>query len=39
MSTQRPPGDAYLSEHLDVTFTHGMCPDCMHKLYPDTEDG
>jgi PAS domain-containing protein len=30
--------DAYLIQHLDVSFTHSICPDCMHRLYPDTGD-
>jgi len=25
----------YVSGHADVTFTHGICPDCITKLYPD----
>jgi nitrate/nitrite-specific signal transduction histidine kinase len=24
----------YLHEKKDMTFTHGICPDCMDKLYP-----
>jgi hypothetical protein len=24
----------YMSEHLDVDFTHGICPDCVKELYP-----
>ena len=27
--------EAYLIEHADVTFTHGLCPDCMSRLYPE----
>ncbi len=27
--------DAYLSDVSDMDFTHGICPDCMEKLYPD----
>jgi len=27
--------DAYISKHSDVQFSHGVCPDCMKKLYPD----
>jgi len=27
--------DSYLSDHSDVEFTHGICPDCMQKLYPE----
>ncbi len=24
----------YMSEHLDVNFTHGICPECVKELYP-----
>jgi len=27
--------EAYIGKHADVQFTHGMCPDCARKLYPD----
>ena len=27
--------EAYIREHSDATFTHGICPDCVKKLYPD----
>ena len=27
--------EEYIREHSDVKFTHGMCPACMEKLYPD----
>lgn len=30
--------EAYLDSHLDLKFTHGICPDCSQRLYPD-EDG
>ncbi|MBI5215748.1 MAG: PAS domain S-box protein [Ignavibacteriae bacterium] len=26
--------EAYLIEHTDLTLTHGICPECMKKLYP-----
>lgn len=26
--------ETYLQSHLDVKFTHGLCPDCVKKLYP-----
>ena len=26
--------EAYLQDHLDLQFTHGLCPDCVTKLYP-----
>jgi DNA-binding response OmpR family regulator len=25
----------YIREHSEADFTHGICPDCMQKLYPD----
>ena len=28
--------DAYLESHARLTFTHGICPDCVHELYTDT---
>jgi PAS domain S-box-containing protein len=27
--------ESYISEHTDVEFTHGICPDCLRKLYPE----
>lgn len=27
--------EAFLMEHSDAEFSHGICPDCMKKLYPD----
>ena len=27
--------ETYISEHSDAVFTHGICPDCMRKLYPE----
>jgi len=27
--------EAYLMKHSDAKFTHGICPECMVKLYPD----
>lgn len=27
--------EQYISEHTDAVFSHGICPDCMQKLYPD----
>jgi PleD family two-component response regulator len=26
--------EAYISERSDAEFTHGMCPECIRKLYP-----
>jgi hypothetical protein len=27
--------ELYISEHSEVTFTHGLCPDCAQKHYPE----
>jgi PAS domain-containing protein len=27
--------EAYITEHTDAEFTHGLCPDCLKKLYPE----
>jgi len=27
--------ESYVSEHSEAEFTHGCCPDCMKKLYPE----
>src|SRR6185503_10306114 len=27
--------EVYISEHSEAEFTHGLCPDCLLKLYPD----
>ena len=27
--------ESYLCEHADVEFTHGICPACLEKLYPE----
>jgi PAS domain S-box-containing protein len=29
--------EAYVSKHTEADFSHGICPDCMKKLYPDVE--
>jgi PAS domain S-box-containing protein len=29
----------YIQQHSEATFTHGICPDCMKKLYPDYVKG
>jgi hypothetical protein len=33
--------EAYLDDHLDLKFSHGLCPDCASRLYPeyDIQDG
>ena len=30
--------EEYVSSHADVRFSHGICHDCMRKLYPDIAD-
>lgn len=27
--------EAYFAEHMEVDFTHGICPNCLAKYYPD----
>lgn len=27
--------EEYIMDHSEADFSHGICPDCMHKLYPD----
>jgi PAS domain S-box-containing protein len=27
--------EVYISKHSEAEFTHGLCPDCVKKLYPD----
>jgi hypothetical protein len=29
--------EAYLDSHLDLRFSHGICPDCATRLYPEGE--
>ena len=29
--------EAYISSHSEATFTHSLCPECCHKLYPEFE--
>jgi hypothetical protein len=34
--------EAYFDEHLDLKFSHGLCPECAKRLYPEfhvPEDG
>ncbi|MFP4054607.1 MAG: PAS domain-containing protein [Phycisphaerae bacterium] len=28
------PIQDYLREHIDIDFSHGLCPDCSEKIYP-----
>ena len=30
--------EVYIRDHSDADFSHGICPDCMKKLYPDFVD-
>jgi len=30
--------EAYVRDHSEAEFSHGICPDCMKKLYPDFAD-
>ena len=30
--------ESYISKHTDAEFSHGICPDCMKKLYPEYDD-
>ena len=30
--------ERYIGEHSEAQFSHGICPDCMRKLYPDIAD-
>lgn len=27
--------ESYIRDHSEAEFSHGICPDCAHKLYPD----
>lgn len=29
------PVERYISEHSEASFSHGICPDCIHRLYPE----
>lgn len=31
------PVDAYISDHSDSDFSHGICPECARALYPDVD--
>lgn len=31
--------DMYFAKHLDVEFTHSLCPECFKKLYPELSKG
>jgi hypothetical protein len=29
--------ESYVESHSEATFSHGICPECLHKLYPELE--
>jgi PAS domain S-box-containing protein len=29
--------EVFISSHSEATFSHGICPECLHKLYPEQE--
>lgn len=29
--------EEYFEAHADIDFSHGLCPDCAHELYPDID--
>ena len=31
------PFEVYMHHHTEATFTHGICPECVKKLYPDID--
>lgn len=30
--------DAYITQHTSTSFSHGICPECKQKLYPEFEN-
>jgi hypothetical protein len=30
--------EEYLTQHSEATFSHGLCPDCLQRLYPEFAD-
>ena len=30
--------ETYISDHSEALFSHGICPDCIRKLYPEYAD-
>lgn len=30
--------ETYIQNHSDATFSHGICPECLHEHYPDIAD-
>jgi len=33
------PMEKYIGERSEASFTHGICPECRQKLYPDVGPG
>jgi PAS domain S-box-containing protein len=33
------PVEVYIREHSEAKFTHGICPECKSRLYPDLNEG
>jgi hypothetical protein len=31
--------ESYISDHTQAEFTHGICPDCLRRLYPEYMTG
>jgi hypothetical protein len=29
--------ESYIESHSEATFSHGICPECLHQLYPGLE--
>ena len=29
--------EVYVHEHTEAQFSHGLCPDCLEKYYPEPE--
>lgn len=29
--------ETYIKDHSEADFTHGICPECIKKLYPELE--
>ena len=35
LHAQREACEAYIASHSEADFTHGICPECAHRLYPE----
>ena len=33
------PIEEYIASHSEADFTHGICPECTRRLYPELENG